>query len=256
MSGLIALLMFGTWILTAVVMAVLLAFPLCRRLIFKSLHGGEQPELQGRHVSLLWVAILVMLSGAIGAAMVWVTGGNILLILMSPLGLTVSALCCILGLIFGLRKLLGIKNTILAGLWVAFLLPPLGISTLRVVDLTVVKDVRIEKGTFTGSKTFHFGNFTSLIVEGDAVEYAFKHYNRARDDMLHVPYDVLELKMDGHRRVVSDQCGNNALIVDGRKYAVTAALRLGAAGSPLMDESVRHPGLPLPVHVKDPLKVE
>lgn len=242
MSGILILLVFGTWILAAVVMVLFLALPPCRKILGRQIHP------------LRFVALLV-LSGVVAAAMVWMTGGNVLLALMSPVGLTLSMFCCVIGIIFGARKLVQVRHKALAGFWLAFFIPPLAFSTLRVADLILFKEVAIERGTFTGSKTFHFGNFRSLVVDGHSVEFAFKHYNRP-GDMLHVPYDVLELKMDGHRRVVSDQCGNNALIVDGRKYAVTAALRLGAAGSPLMDESVRHPGLPLPVHVKDPLKVE
>jgi len=56
---------------------------------------------------------------------------------------------------------------------------------------------------------------------------------------------VLELRVDGHRSLASDQeCGSQALIVNGKKYVVKTALRLTRGGEVVPDDSVRHPGIP------------
>ncbi len=108
-------------------------------------------------------------------------------------------------------------------------------------------DVAVEQGTFTDSKAFQFGNLTSLLVEGKTGQYVLRHYNRSRGDAFHVPYDVLELRVDGHRYVVSDQGRNHQLTINQQQYTVKAGLRLTSGGAVLADERApSHDILPIP----------
>ncbi len=244
MTGLIAILIFGGWLLMAVLTVTLLALFACIRMCGRALASpGSRITLPVTPRSFI---LSLVMSGMMTVALIRVTGGNIFLALMSPVGLTISVLCGLLGLFFGIQQLRQAKQRVLAGCWIAFLIPPLVYAGFAFIDSVLVVDVAVEQGTFTDSKAFQFGNLTSLLVEGKTGQYVLRHYNRSRGDMFHVPYDVLELRVDGHRYIVSDQaCGNHQLTINQQQYPVKAGLRLTSGGTVLTDERAPSQDIPL-----------
>ncbi len=230
MTGLIAILIFGVWILIAVVATVFLIFSSCFKMF------------QRRQTHFLPLALLLVLAVVVTDYTILLTKGQYTLsFLMTPLSLKVSVLCLSVGLIFGAWKFIRSKQKARAVFWVTFFIPPLLYSSSLVISILAV-DIAVEQGAFTSSKVFNFDNLTSLIVEGNSSGYVFKHYNRKSADMFHVPYEVLELQVDGHHYVVSDkECSNNELAVNGKKYVLKEALRLTRGGAVVPDDSVRNP---------------
>ena len=104
------------------------------------------------------------------------------------------------------------------------------------------RDLEREEFSISSPHVIYFGNLTEVIVDPGSEKclIVYEHRNRRQGDAFHVPCGTAMVHFSGRKVVVSDKgMGNNAIEIDGRKYALKDSSPVIHAGKGLFRTKAR-----------------
>ena len=98
------------------------------------------------------------------------------------------------------------------------------------------RDYEREEYSISSPHVIYFSNLVEIIVDpgNEKCLIVYEHWNRRRGDAFHVPCGTATVYFPDRKVVVSDRgMGNNAIEIDGRKYALKGSGLVIRAGKGL-----------------------